>query len=377
MNIKTTLKSSVAAAALFAVVAPAHAGSISNGNDAMSVTLSGHFNKGMWYYNNGENSGVYQGDNGGSQSRARIIAKGKVNEAVSVSGVYEWAMTASNEATLDPADGAGDGTINGTEAGTDSFFTLRHGYVSFDHKQMGALKLGHTSPAGDGVSEVGGVGNLQYGTSMLFGGSVSLSNQANTTATGTDLGAYRVAVDGSRTSVIRYNTPSMAGFNLGVSHTNEQETGVEGSFSGKMAGFSISTKLAYRNLGASSTTIDNIVLGGVSVGHASGISADFNMGKQDLTAAAGRDPVAWAAGLVYKADLTSMGSTQFRAAYSMSEDAVAVGDELTGMMIGVDQGVADGVNIYAGYQRDSLDVRAAGTSYDDVSTIFAGTKIVF
>ena len=385
MNIKTTLMSSVAAAALFAVAVPAQAGSVSNGSDAMSVTLSGQFNKGMWYHNNGEDSGVYQGDNGGASSRARIIAKGKVNEAVSVGGVYEWSMQSSDAGTLDPADGVGATGINGTEAGTDAFFTVRHGYVSFDHKQMGTLKLGHTSPAGDGASEVGGSGSLQYGTANLFAGSVSLNNSVtNATVTGaaaggvvgSDVGAYRVAVDGTRTSLIRYDTPSIAGFKVGVSHTNEQETGIEGSFSGKMADFTLAAKLAYRNLAASSTTIDNVVLGGVSVGHASGISADFNYGKQDLKAAAGRDPIAWAAGLNFNADLTSMGKTTFRAAYSMAEDAITVGDELTGMFIGVDQGVADGVSVYLGAQLDEVDTKAA-TSYDDVATVFAGTKIVF
>jgi len=385
VNIKTTLMSSVAAAALFAVAAPAQAGSVSNGNDAMSVTLSGQFNKGMWYYNNGEDAGVYQGDNGGASSRARIVAKGKVNEAVSVGGVYEWSMQSSDAGTLDPADGVGATGLNGTEGGTDAWFTVRHGYVSFDHKQMGTLKLGHTSPAGDGASENGGSGNLQYGTSNLFAGSVSLNNSvtnatvtgsSSSNVTGSDVGAYRVSVDGSRSSLIRYDTPSIAGFKVGVSHTNEQETGVEGSFSGKMAGFTLGAKLAYRNLAASSSTIDNIVLGGVSVGHESGISADFNMGRQDLKAAAGRDPQAWGAGINFATGLTSMGTTTFRAAYSMSEDNILVGDELTGMFIGVDQGVADGVSVYLGAQLDDVDTKAS-TTYDNVTTVFAGTKIVF
>ena len=390
MNIKTTLKSSVAAAALFAVVAPAQAGTVSNGNDAMSVTLSGHFNKGLWYYDSGDNSGVFQGDNGGSESRARIVAKGKVNEAVSVSGVYEFAMSASDENSFDPADGNAGKNTNGSEGGTTDFFGLRHGYVSLAHKQFGSIVLGHASEAGDGITEFGGVGNLQYGSTMLFGASVSLVNSTtnatvtgSTTSniTGSDLGAYRVSADGTRTSLVRYNTPNFAGFQAAVSQSNEQNTAAEVKFGGKFADFTVNAGMLYNNVGAKTATGSNAQVdaqwgGGISVGHASGISADFNYAELELDSSGTRSPMSWGAGVNYAAALTSAGTTTFRAAYSISKDSILDGDELTGMMFGVDQGVSDGVNIYAGVQLDSVETTAA-TSYDDVTTVFAGTKIVF
>ncbi len=377
MNIKTTLKTTVAAAALFAVAVPvAEAGSISNSND-MDVTISGHFNKGLWYYNNGEDSGVYQGDNGGSQTRARIVAKGKVNEALSVSMTSEWAMTASNESSLDPFDGAGPGAANGSEAGTDSFFTVRHNYVSFAHKSMGSLAIGHTSEATDGITEINGVGNLQYGSNMLFGGSVSLVNSASKArAAGTDLGAFRVSADGTRSSVVRYNTPSIGGVVVGLSHTNEQNTAVDAKFSGKFGGIGVSAGIGYKNTAGSSTTQDAQWGGSITVSHDSGLSGDFSYSKLDLVAGGGRTPVGWAAGLNYSADLTSMGGTTFRVAYSKSEDGVAANDEIVGYMVGVEQSVASGVAVYGGYQHDSVE-RAGGVSFDDVSTVFAGTKVVF
>lgn len=377
MNIKTTLKASVAAAALFAVAVPvAEAGSISNSND-MDVTISGHFNKGLWYYNNGEDSGVYQGDNGGSQTRARIVAKGKVNEALSVSMVSEWAMTASNESSLDPFDGAGPGAANGSEAGTDSFFTLRHNYISFAHKSMGSLAIGHTSEASDGITEINGVGNLQYGSNMLFGGSVSLVNSSTKVrATGTDLGAFRVSADGTRSSVVRYNTPSIGGITLGLSHSNEQNSAVDAKFSGKFGGIGVSAGIGYKNTAGSSTTQDGQYGGSITVSHDSGLSGDFSYSKLDMVAGTARKPVGWAAGINYSADLTSMGGTTFRFAYSKSEDGTAVNDEIVGYMVGVEQGVASGVAVYGGYQHDEVD-QAAGVTYDAVSTVFAGTKVVF
>jgi len=377
VNIKLTLKASVAAAALFAVAVPvAEAGTIGNSND-MSVTVSGHMNKMGVYYDSGSQSGLYQADNGGSQTRARIVFKGKVNEAVDVTGVSEWAMTASNESTLDPSDGGqlGNG-INGTEAGTDSFFTIRHNYLKLNHKQFGALSIGHTSEATDGITEFGGSGNLQYGTGMLFASSVTLENSTTgSTAANVDVGGLAVAVDGTRSSVFKYNTPSFQGVTLGVSHTNEQNSAVDAKFSGKFADFSVKAGIGYKNTAASSAN-DYQIGGGIVVGHTSGLAADFNYGKIEIKAAGARTPTAYSVGLNYAADLTSAGKTTFRIARSEAEDGSATGDELVGYMVGVDQGIAAGMQIYAGAQVHQAD-QAAGVSYEDVTTVFAGTKIVF
>lgn len=375
MNIKTTLKASVAAAALFAVAVPvAEAGTVSN-SSKFDVSLSGQLNKAMFYYDNGKDSGVYQADNPGSQSRARIIASGKINEAMSVTATTEWSMTTSDESSLDPNDRTA--STNGSEAGTDSFFTVRHNYLNFSHKQFGSVAIGHTSDATDGMAEFGGIGNIGFGTNNLFAGSVTLINSAtDARATGTDVGAYRVSADGTRTSLIKYTTPSMGGFSLGVAHSNEQNTDVGAKFSGKFGGIGIKAGIGYKTVSASSTTQKSQVMGGVSVSHDSGLSADFNYSKLDMMTGQTRDPKSWSVGVNYKADLTSMGSTQFRVGYTKSEDGVAKGDELIGWHAGVEQGVADGVAVYAGWQNDDVS-KTGNVNYDAVTTVYAGTKVVF
>lgn len=375
MNIKTTLKASVAAAALFAVAVPvAEAGSISNSN-GMDVSISGHFNKAMIHIDNGEDAGTYQIDNGGSMSRARIVAKGKVNEALSVSGVFEWGMQASATGSIDPHDGASAGASNGTESGTDNFFGLRHSYVSFAHKSMGSLAIGHTSEATDGITEYGGMGNIHYGTTSLFAGGASLVNSATKVRSNSG-SSFQVSADGGRTSVIRYNTPSIAGITLGVSNSNEQNPAADAKFSGKFGGIGISAGIGYKNTGASSTTQDAQWGGGIAVSHDSGLSADFNYSKLDLKSTAGYTPVGWSAGINYAADLSAMGTTTFRVAYIVGEDAAAKGDEYTGYVVGVEQGLASGVAVYGAFQLEE-NSQAAGVSYEDVTSIVAGTKVVF
>lgn len=375
MNIKTTLKTSVAAAALMALMAPAaQAGGVGS-SDAFDTTISGHFNKVALYHDNGEDDGIYQADNSASMSRARIVSKGKINEALSVSGVFEWGMQAATSSSIDPYDGVGAGTANGSESGSTNFFGLRHSYLAFTHKQFGKFTIGHTSEASDGITEINGVGNLQYGTTGLYAGSVTLVN-SSTKARGSDVDAFGVSADGTRTSVFRYNTPTFAGITLGVSHSNEQNSGIDAKYSGKFGGIAVDAGIGYKNTAGSSTTQDAQWGGSITVAHDSGISADFSYSELDMVTGTNRDPQGYMVGLGYAADLTSMGKTQFRVAYGESEDATAKDDELTTWVIGVEQAVAKGVAVYGGYQNDSID-QAAGVSYDDVTTVFAGTKVVF
>ena len=387
MNIKTTLKASVAVAALFAVAVPvAEAGTVSNSNK-FDVNLSGQLNKALYFYDNGTDEGAYVGDNGGAQSRARIVATGKINEALSVVATTEWKMTTSDEGTLDPATTQG---FNGTEGGSDSFFAVRHNNIALAHKQLGTLTLGHASDATDGMTEFGGLGNVGYGQNNLFGGSVSLVNSATkarvtgisatssdtSTVAGSDIGAYRVSADGGRTTLIKYTTPTLAGVSVSVAHSNEQSTDVSGKFSGKFGDFGISAGVGYKNSAASSDTVDSQMMGGAAVSHSSGLSVDFNFSRKDMLQGVTYKPKSYSGGIVYKTNLTSMGSTAFRVGYSQSKNAIAAGDKLVGWVVGVEQGVADGVTAYAGWQND--DVSAANSvNYDDVTTIFAGTKVVF
>lgn len=378
VNIKTTLKASVAAAALFAVAAPAYAGTVSNGNDTASVTLSGHFNKALVYMDNGEASRMTVIDNGASQTRGRIVAKSKMNEAVSISMTTEWAMTTTNSGSVSPVDTSSNLTSSNNTAGTDSFFTVRHNYIKLTHATMGSLKLGHTSTANDGITEFGGAGNLQYGTTSLLSGGVHLHNSTANSSTFSTvvLGDLNSAAgEGGRTTLVGYETPSMGGFSGVATFTAEQEAAAAIKFGGKFGGFSVNAGIGYENLAANSTTFEDQFGGGIAVGHESGLGVDFNYGKNNTTSANNYDPTSWSVGVNYSADLTSMGSTTFRVAYAQAEEATANGDEVKSWVVGVEQAAGGGATFYLGYQHDEAE--QTGINYDDVSTVIAGTKVLF
>ena len=376
MNIKTTLMSSVAAAALFAVAAPAHAGTVANGNDTSSVTLSGHFNYAVMYMDDGEAASTTIVNNNNSTTRGRIVVKGKLNEAVSVGAVSEWAMGSSSSNQVSPSTS----TTQGTPVGTGAFFTERHTYVKFDHKQFGSVRLGQTSEATDGNGEknMTGATDVVYGGNTVVGNAIALRRNngatAPTTVTVGDL--IRHGGEGTRSDVVRYDTPSFGGFGIATSYQADGSADVSGSFSGKFGGFAVGASYGYASLSGSSTTDENTHGGSIAVGHDSGLNFRASMGQVEFKAASRDEAENWSVGGGYKAKLIGTGSTNFAIDYSEFENVSANDDKLTLLSIGVVQNTDAGVNFYLGYQLFQAE-QASNVDYEDASTIMAGTKVVF
>jgi len=378
VNIKTTLKSSVAAAALFAIAAPAHAGSVSNGNDTASVTLSGHFNKAILYMNDGNGSDVVAVDNTNSQSRARIIAKGKMNEAVGVSGVFEWGMSDHRSHTVSVSDP--DLTANPEAAGS-SWFSMRQSYVAFEHKGLGTVTLGQTNTAADGAAEAGsfGIGSI-YNGNTLIGNAIHVKrdNLANGDAAATSItvGSFVGSGNTSRTSLVKYTTPRFGGFNLAASKSNGNASDLRANFGGKFGGFKVDAQYGIVFGGSSTDGTDTNQMASLGIGHDSGLMFRVSGGLQDQYAATADHTWHLSSGLAYTANLTSMGTTVFGAEYTVNHNTTTDADKSNYYSIGVQQNTDAGIQFYAGYQLFEME-RGAEIQYEDVSTIVAGTRILF
>ncbi len=378
MNIKTTLKSSVAAAALFAVVAPAQAGTVSNGNDTASVTLSGHFNKMLMWMDSGDASRLTIAGNHNSETRARIVVKGKLNEAVSVGAVSEYAMETNRTSSVSPANTAGTGN---PEVGSDGYFTKRHTYVKFDHKQFGSVRLGWTSEANDSITEMNmtGATDVVYGGNILVGGAINLqrTNAAPGVFTTTTVGSlFENAGEGGRTDTVRYDTPTVGGFTAAASFQADQSSSAAIRWGAKFGAFKVQAGYGGTNESAASTTQELTHGGSVAVGHDSGFSVRAKYGQTEFKGATRDESELWSFGAGYKAKLISAGNTNFAFDYILSENASANGDEMVMYNIGVEQETDAGVKFYLGYQLFQGE-QAGGVDYEDASTILAGTKVFF
>ena len=389
MNIKTTLKASVAAAALFAVAVPvAEAGTVSNGN-GNSVTVSGQINKAINYFDDGKSEDTAVVDNDNSGSRFRILGSGKVNEAVSVGTALEVEFqdnAANNWSIADLNAQAGAAGTNGT--GAEGFgqtgFNQRRMEAFISHKQFGKVSIGQGPTASDGTAEASysGAGMAAGGGFNFNNGAqiIRTTNQADNVfqAAAQDWGAKFTNLDGaSRNDRVRYDTPTFAGFQVSGSAISGGSGDVALRYGGKFGSVKVKAAASYLNTSATSTTVDAQYVISAAAEHDSGINVRGQYGQNDYTLNTRDDVKAWAIGLGYDASLTSMGATSFAVGYHVSENLAADDEEATQLDFGVVQSIKDvGTELYLGVAMLSFD-DSTTTSFEDATSIIAGTRIKF
>lgn len=385
MNIKTTLKTSVAAAALFAVAVPSvEAGTVSNGN-GNSVTLSGQVNKALMYVDDGKSTGSAIVDNDNSGSRFRILGSGKVNEALSVGTALEveFQDNAGNNFALDDSNSNGAATTANNDAGFgQTNFNQRRMEAYFNHKQFGKLSIGQGPTASDGTAEVSlsGAGMAAGGGFMFNGQAIKIrtANQTENTFTAATFGNKTSNLDGaSRSDRIRYDTPTFAGFQVSGSAISDGRADVALRYSGKFGGVAVKAAASYLNSSSASTTDDDQYVISAAAEHDSGLNIRGQYGKADFKSNARDDQSTWSVGLGYDASLTSLGATSFAASYTVDENVAANKEELTFYDFGVVQHISDvGTEVYLGVTFAEFDDSTA-TSYEDAMWVLAGTRIKF
>jgi len=397
VNIKTTLKASVAAAALFAVAVPvAEAGTISNGN-GNSVTVSGQINKAWMYVDDGISSNSAIVDNDNSGSRFRILGTGKVNEAVSVGTALEveFQDNASNNFQVNDTNATGGSTnfvtdaaasntransANGNSGFGQSSFAQRRMEAYISHKQFGKLSIGQGPTASDGTAEtsLNSAGMAVYGGATFFS-DVNIRTQgqaANTFATKAWGSEYTNFDGAGRADRIRYDSPSFSGFSVAASAISGGATDVAVKYGGKFGGVAVKAAASYVTL--ANTTYDSQYVISAAAEHESGLNIRGHYGARDVRSGLTRkDPNGYNVTLGYDASLTSVGTTAFAVGYNSIEDMNADGDEATFWEFGVVQHLKDaGTELYVGVNIAEHD-DATTTQYEEILGVIAGTRIKF
>lgn len=386
MNIKTTLKTSVAAAALFALAAPVAApasADIKNGNKN-TLTISGYVAKSLWYADDGEDSQLFITDGSTSRSRVRWIANGRVNEDVSSGAFIEMDIPLANRqtnATLGAAGtlGAGEANTNATD------WAIRHQFVWVDHKKFGKVSLGHTDAAANGNTEallsgttaVDLSSNKPFCSSCLFvqdtaGVIIRSTKSVNSVIDNLDFT--------SRDNVIRYDSPRFMGLRVSAS-LNDQGGGEVGArYSGKFAAFAIDARIGYTELSSAGNN-DDIIGASVAVLHDSGLNASVAysvQGTDSVPANTKADPWMFYVSGGYKAKIFKIGGTNLNVGYNKTRHLAAGGDE--GEAIGVtvlQEFDPIGANIAVFYRNYDLENKriAVNRSFDSIDVF--GVQTVF
>jgi len=376
VNIKTTLKASVAATALLAVAAPvAYAGSVNDGG-GNKVVMSGQVVRSLMYADSGPQDEWFQGDGGSAGSRVRWIGTGNVNENVAVKSYFEMDLPHSGDLSSATLILPGGESVTG-----QSTLNIRHAEIRFSHKQMGSIDFGRGSTASNGKSEADfsgmgpafSQGAIGSGTGIQFFDTAANAYGGTTRSAGTVLSAFDGRSKGER---IRYNLPSMNG--LSISASTEPGGGggnwdVGGSYTAMMGDIK---GYAGAQINGTPGTSDGGWSGSIALEHGSGLTMQGHYGTVDSSRAT-TDPDGWGVLVGYKAKLFAAGPTNLGVQYMTADDVAVDGDDAEVWMVGATQGLGGGVTVHASYRQFELTDTNAATTFDDITQFFVGTVVKF
>lgn len=375
---KNILKTSVAAGALFALAAPigsaqaAEKTAFNNGNSKVNLTMGGQIVRSLIWADDSERSQLFHVDGRTVGTRVRYIVSGQLTESVSVGGLLEHDVGQSNNDFTFQSAAAGVGNETYSDQGS---FGIRHHFVSFTHKSMGTITLGQANSASNGAMEssLGNAGNTTLGGATMLGsirfttgstGAFSLTAKDQTST-----------FDGlDRDDVVRYDTPTFAGFSLAASHHDDGVWDVAARYSGKIAGLSVRGAGFYANEEGGAGTQSWGVSGAVS--HSSGLSVRANYGGKRAENSGLKGKV-WMVGGEYAAKLSSLGATAFYVEYYNAEDIATAGVDMDTLYVGVVQRLDSiGSEMSLVYGRHNLS-DSASTDYNNIDAVMFQTMLNF
>ena len=381
MSIKTTLKTSVAAAALFAVSAPvvsspAEAG-MANGNDN-GVVISGSLNRAMQYVDNGNSNRWVNTDGGTDNSRLRILVSGQLTESIKVGGTWEANLPGSNrQGNTTSTDTGVQGSV--TSGGDVGSFGFRKTDIKFTHSTMGSFSIGQGAVASNNKPSLDSTSNNNAG--MSHGGNMMIFDKTSLTQTTNTGGAMFTSYFGVRADRIRYDTPSIMGFTASTSFADGGTYDAGLKYGATFGDVTVAAAVQARHF-ASNRPTENFG-GGIAVKHASGLSAGFHAGGESGTGGVTGDTTtvegeSWGMEVGYTTKaMSSLGATSFNIVYTESDETTLDLMEAESTQFHLKQSLPAGVDVYASYEVASFDDGASGTSLDDITVFLVGTRLKF
>jgi len=346
------------------------------GNDKVNLKLYGHINRAVMSVDDGNDSKIFHVDNSHSESRVGLKAKIAASESLTIGGNAEvqWQANPSNKVSID-------------EESISSELKERKMEVYFDIDKIGKLSVGRGDMASDSTSEVDLSGTDLAGNSGMAdagGGFSFYNNTPAVLAEGEEAKSITVSkifdqMDGlSKKNRVRYDTPSLGGFSLGVSAGEKEMADGALTYSGKFAdGTQLKSGVAYSDPGKNYTQIN----GSASVLFGFGLNFTVAGGTRDLDKmpANGDDPTFMYGKVGYKAKIFSVGSTACSFDYGMFENIKNQDTEEEGTAYGVQvvQKLSDyNTELYAAYRNLELEDNT-GADYEPITLAMGGVRLKF
>jgi len=359
------------------------------------------------FWDDGFEKNAYVVSNNNARTRFRFVGDAKITSDWSAGYLLEIGARYANSGNRNQTTPGGGSNSNSID--------IRHSAWWIDNKNLGRLWVGKTTSATDGITEINlanlntvGSGDAWIGGFFLRNANGSLSAAKWNNVTPSFAGAWNI--DGDRNTVVKYVTPTFAGFTLGASWGEDDYWDIALRYSGEHSGFKLAFATAYSEStdasiggGVTGATNDNqyFQVGGMIKHLASGLWIHGTYGKNfidDVPNHAGQpDITGWYLKAGWTSKFHSLGNTHFYGEYGRNEDAFVVGaagqldatdagTQVVGSTadrfgVGVVQEIdAAAMSLWAKWRHHELDgVLANGAAFDadDVDMFLAGAVIFY
>jgi len=370
VDIKTILKTSVAAGALLAFAAPvsdAKAGNITNANSKATVSIGGRIHRSLVSVDDGAHEGFFHSDGTTGDSEMWLSGSGALTESITVKGMLRWDL-AKNAVACGFGSTTGDATCASADNGN------KYENIAFVHKSMGTLTIGDVEPGADGTMDG------RYVNAMFNSGSSAVGSAHVTSGTAgafqSTVGDYFAKIDpGSGANKVRYDSPSFSGLTMHGDLRQDGGGSIGLKYSGAIGGLSVKGGLGFDN--ENNTTLHG---GYVAVKHASGLNIAYNYGKQrtdDDSLTAADDPDYWRLIGGYQAKMNSFGETDLHIEYANGETNGADGRDGEVVRVGITQNL-DSIGAKMGLDYANVSFSdSAGTDFNDIDAVVFETTFNF
>ncbi len=386
------------------------------GNRKVSLAITGHVHQAIMFWDDGGETNAYIVDVQNDQSNFGFLGEAAISSD----------LTAGFSILIRLQDSL-SGEVSQNDDDTDlAPLLLWEANWFLDSSALGRVTVGRASRVSDGAPEqdLSETGLAGYSGAQDVGGGMALRRSADGALIDIGWGDLISHFNGDTANLVRYDTPTFAGFTLSASWGEDDIWDVGGTYEGSFGGFQVAAALAYTEItdengafGDPGELDNNIVVGSLAVLHEpSGLNALVAAGQQSFETAvldndgAVRKPAD--ANFIYAklgwiANFSSLGHTAFYGEYghwkdfaSAGADAALIaqldgtgggairltGNEVTVWGLGVVQRIeAADMDIYLSYRNRDAEfdlVNGAGAAVaanglEQLHTVLVGSDIRF
>jgi len=377
------------------------------GNRKVSLTVSGHVNQAILLWDDGHDSDAYVVGNANDDlAMFRFEGDAKISSGWSAGYLIELELTNTASADVSQLDDDGENELAISESS-----------MYIESEQFGKLTWGFAGQPSDGAPEMdlSGAHYAGYAAVADVAGGFQW-RLANGAFSGITLGDVFDDLNGDTFDIIRYDTPTIAGFTLSAAWGEDDLWDVALTYENELGDFEVAAAIAYTENTDddedNNPVSEDTIAGSVSVLHApTGLNLTFAAGQREFNNEPLRDEATFyyvKAGLFQR--YNSLGKTAIYGEYGQFNDMffvngadgvdeqaiiTALGGGANGVINGSEANVwgvglvqyvdAAAMQLYVAYRHYDVDfdlVNAGGAGIaangaDDFDSVLAGGRIEF